>query len=475
MSGHAIIIRGDAAHLSLPDESVDLAAFSPPYFALRSYRDAGEHYDGQIGSEPHPQAFLESLWTVMHEVWRVLKPTGSCFVNLGDKRSGSGGPNGNGGLTGDVVSKLGANDRYATARATAPTLYTRSAYGRAKSKMLLPHRFAIGCEDGLADPDGKGWIVRQDVVWHKRNHLPESVTDRCADAHEYLFHFVKEGRYFAAVNEVREPQLFTGGEGSPHQQRLSGNGVRYREYTSNKADYNPLGKLPGSVWSLASEPLRISEEVKAAYDLPDHFAAFSSELVRRVILGWSPSGVCLECGEGRRPVVAKVDPERHEWAQEQQRNRATPINGGVGKVNLGIPAADREATITHYACPCTPYTDHPGKRVGIAARSGNQLAVDPGNAPRQVSGSLGNAERTGPWREWQLDGWTPPPTRPAVVCDPFGGTGTTAGVARMLGRIGVSVDRSADYSRLSRYFIFRSDRFQKALRRTNEEAQGSLL
>ena len=79
------LIRGDALSLPLADESVDLCVTSPPYFALRSYTDGGEHYEGQIGSEATPQAFLEALWAVTAECVRVLKPSGSLWVNLGDK------------------------------------------------------------------------------------------------------------------------------------------------------------------------------------------------------------------------------------------------------------------------------------------------------------------------------------------------------------------------------------------------------
>lgn len=79
------LIRGDATSIPLADGSVDEIVTSPPYFALRSYTDGGEHYDGQIGSEATPQAFLEALWAVTAECRRVLKPSGSMWVNLGDK------------------------------------------------------------------------------------------------------------------------------------------------------------------------------------------------------------------------------------------------------------------------------------------------------------------------------------------------------------------------------------------------------
>lgn len=240
--GTGTILRADARRIPLADQSVDLIITSPPYFALRSYSEGGEHYEGQIGCEPTPQVFLGSLWAVMHECWRVLKPSGSCFINLGDKRCGYTNGQGKG-------RRFGSGERTVAhvpdGPRSAPTVYGI----RNKSKMLLPHRFAIGCEDGLADPEGKGWVVRQDLVWQKTNGMPESVTDRTRDSHEYVFHLTKRERYFAAVDA--------------------------------------LGRLPGSVWPLSSEPLAIPSAVKEFYELPDHFASFPQELPRKIILGWS--------------------------------------------------------------------------------------------------------------------------------------------------------------------------------------------
>ena len=96
------LVRGNALAVPLADESVDLIVTSPPYFALRSYTDAGEHYDGQIGSEATPAEFIAALLAVTAECVRVLKPSGSMFVNLGDKYAGSGGHN-NGGISTDYI------------------------------------------------------------------------------------------------------------------------------------------------------------------------------------------------------------------------------------------------------------------------------------------------------------------------------------------------------------------------------------
>jgi DNA modification methylase len=451
------LMRADAVRIPLRDESVDLIVTSPPYFALRSYRDMAwvvgpdgqlhpeqVHYRGQIGSEPTPQAFLEALWAVMGECWRVLKPTGSCWINLGDKRAGSGGHN-NSNLSSrwstaplqggkKTLARLDADeaggDAYRATRRNAPERYNQAAFGRPKSKMLLPHRFAIGCEDGLADPEGKGWIIRQDVVWQKLNGLPESVTDRCRDSHEYLFHLTKSERYFSAVDEVREPHTEVSiKRAQPHRAdtgraaregRMNG-GVGPAHTLALEQMNHPLGKLPGSVWPIASEPLILPEAVQQHYDLPDHFAAFPQELPRRIILGWSPSGICSACGEGRRPVVEKtpmvVAPSARRLSAQAEGNASRTATGGT---MTQAPSA----TITGYACACPN---------------------------------------------------TSAPTRPAVVLDPFAGTGTTCGVARALGRYGVGLDLSADYLRLARWRIWQSGHFAKTANRTNRERQGALL
>jgi DNA modification methylase len=129
------LIRGDATSIPLADDSVDCRrSRQPPYFALRSYTDGGEHYDGQIGSEATPQAFLDALWAVTAECRRVLKPSGSMFVNLGDKYSGSG-------------------SKRRTVKAERDGTHARQRFRGdfggvpAKSLMGLPWRYAIGCID----------------------------------------------------------------------------------------------------------------------------------------------------------------------------------------------------------------------------------------------------------------------------------------------------------------------------------------
>jgi hypothetical protein len=339
--------------------------------------------------------------------------------------------------------------------------------------MLLPHRFAIGCEDGLADPEGIGWIVRQDQVIAKLNGLPESVQDRTRDSHEMFFHMVKQERYFSATDEIREPQTggsHTGGDSGKWTETGGDQGSRAR-FGTDPGSYNPLGKLPGSVWSVASEPFIVPPDIKARYDLPDHFAAFvgGTELVRRIMLGWSPHAICLTCGEGRRSVVEKTSIPGSNGGS--RGSRLALANEG-GDRRAGTPRQEQTATILGYSCACTPFTDHPGSG---ERKSGNPLSVSPGDHARSepVSGGVGMNARTGGWREHRLEGWMPPPSRPAVVVDPFVGSGTTLLVANALGRTGVGIDMSASYCRLAAWRA--SQRSEKVVARTWKERQQSLL
>ncbi|HWD45978.1 MAG TPA: DNA methyltransferase [Actinomycetota bacterium] len=137
----------------------------------------------------------------------------------------------------------------------------------------------------------------------------------------------------------------------------------------------------------------------------------------------------------------------------------------------GLPRFNMAATILGYACSCTPFTDHPGS----GERQTRDYQPMPDARPQGTYGrkQAGEYQPVGPWREWHLEGWRPPPTRPAVVLDPFAGTGTVPMVARALGRVGVGVDLKADYCKAARWRV-RHDG-AKAVSRTWAERQGVLL
>ena len=384
MQGKAQVIRGDARRLPLADDSVDLVISSPPYFALRSYQDGGEHYAGQMGSEATPAEFVDALVEVTRECVRVLKPCGSLWINLGDKYAGSAGDQGGKGRQADIHGY-----QYRSGKSDAANLQSaRIEYGwggvRPKSLMGIPWRYALRCIDDL------GLILRAEVIWSKPNGLPESVTDRVRRSHEQWFHFTLQPRYYSAVDEIREAHIYPndlrhlrGGRRSINPDGTDGGG--------NTSTCNPLGKLPGSVWTIPTEPLTVPDHLGV-----DHFAAFPTEWPRRIIQGWSPPGICTACGEGRAPTssTSYVKTRGDSYARGQKG----PVPGHHSWE--GAPNLSKIVAITGYACACPEPTA---------------------------------------------------PTRPSVVLDPFGGTGTTALAALALGRHGITLDMSADYSRLARW------------------------
>lgn len=392
MTGRVVVVRGDAARLPLPDESVDLIVTSPPYFLLRSYVDGGKPYPGQIGAEATPREYLDALLACTREWARVLKPEGSLWVNLDDKYAG-------GGQGGNVGGRLEGGE-YLN-RTTGMARRVPEGF-RAKSLLNLPHRYAIGCTDQL------GLIERATVIWRK-NGLPESVRDRVQREHEYLFHFTKRERYYSACDEIRRPPAAPGRKGGTTA--FGARNVSHDRTATGAYDgQNPLGRVPGSVWDVPTEPLNVPGWVAHARccggrkrpgceDGLNHYAAWPTGLVRPVILGWSPAGICAGCGEGRRPVTTSV------------------------RMLDGVPREDLPA----WSAP---------------------------SAPRRTSDGVGHGRFT---TDRRLAGYACgcpdlcAPTRPAVVLDPCGGTGATALTASVLGRTGISVDLSHDYGRLAQW------------------------
>lgn len=252
------LYKANALDLPLADDSVDLVVTSPPYFGLRSYQDGGDHYDGQIGAEATPAEFVDALIAATREMVRVTKPSGSIWVNLGDKYASSGGHGSQGG-TSQRRGRKSADEWVGRSERNTTGVQTKSLVG-------IPWRYALRCIDDL------GLILRAEVVWSKPNGLPESVKDRVRRSHETWFHFTLEPRYFSGVDDVR--------------------------------DTTPTGRIPGSVWNVATEPLRVPDELGI-----NHFAAFPTEWPRRIIRGWSPEGgVVLDpfSGTGTTALVASV-------------------------------------------------------------------------------------------------------------------------------------------------------------------------
>jgi DNA modification methylase len=393
LPGSVVLLQCDTRSLALPDDSVDLIVTSPPYWALRDYEDDGVAYDGQIGAEASPRLYIESLIDATREWARVLKPSGSMFVNLGDKYAGSDSPNNNGTGSTTLAGTPSIRDRDL---ARIPRARRSFDDVRDKSLIGLPWRYAIGCIDRL------GLTLRSEIIWSKVNCLPESVLDRVKRSHEQWFHLTKSPRYYAATDAIREPYAGDGTVTEKRYRLLQRNTGRALAGITNTAHQrsiargdggpdapNPLGKLPGSVWEVASEPLL----VPAHLNLTDHYAAFPMEWPKRFTAGWSPSGICTRCGEGRR---LRVESERVIGGQHNGRVTMVP--------------------------------NKPDGRAGIR-----------GETKRHVIGHICRCPN--------VDA----PTRRAVVLDPFGGSGTTALVAAAMNRVGISVDMSGDYGKLAKW------------------------
>jgi len=177
---------------SMPDASVNCVVTSPPYFGLRDYG-----HDSQIGLEPTPAEFVASMVDVFREVRRVLRDDGTLWLNLGDSYAGSWGAQGRSGQMSDR-SIISAQQVAAAAKKASRTGSIPTGSGlKPKDLIGIPWRVAFALQDD-------GWYLRQDIVWSKPNPMPESVTDRCTKAHEYLFLLSKSQRYYYDAEAIAE-------------------------------------------------------------------------------------------------------------------------------------------------------------------------------------------------------------------------------------------------------------------------------
>jgi site-specific DNA-methyltransferase (cytosine-N4-specific) len=263
-AGAAALVRGDALALPIASGTVDLVVTSPPYWGLRDYATA-DAKDREVGAEASPAEFIERLVAATAEMARVLRPTGSIFVNLGDKYASGG------------RRSYDPDDR-----STGRTTRRPDDGAPSKSLLGLPWRYALRCMDDL------GLILRSEIIWSKPNGMPESVTDRVARKHEQWFHFVREPSYYADLDEIREahaPQSVARAGRNRFTEDRSQDGVGSPHSARPENACHPAGKLPGSVWEIPTQPLTPPAWVDA-----NHYAAFPIEWPRRLILGWSPPG-----------------------------------------------------------------------------------------------------------------------------------------------------------------------------------------
>lgn len=280
------ILLGDCLDTlkTLPDQSVHCCVTSPPYFGLRDYG-----HDGQIGLEQTPEEYIAKLVEVFREVRRVLRDDGNFWLNLGDSYNAAG-RSGHGTRQG---AKQGTN------RASANgSDHTRPTVANLKPKDLIgiPWMAAFALR---AD----GWYLRQDIIWHKRSPMPESVTDRCTKAHEYVFLFAKSEKYYYDHEAVKEPSVDYLKSG-PRERNIS-KGLRPDEMKALGGGQLPTSESRNrrSVWSIASQPYSGA-----------HFATFPEALITPCILAGCPAdGVVLDpfMGAGTTALVAVKNGRRY--------------------------------------------------------------------------------------------------------------------------------------------------------------------
>ena len=257
------------------DEQARMCVTSPPYYGLRDY--GGE--DSQIGQEQSPEEFIDELVKVFREVRNILTDDGTLWVNIGDSyynyRSDGNYPK-------QTVSK------------TRQDLPTKTPVRGNKLKGLKS-KDLIGIPWMLAFALRKdGWYLRQDIIWHKPNPMPESVRDRCTKSHEYIFLLSKNKNYFYN-NEAIKEQAKDWGTRDRSKGKYHNPGTGLSPHTGLTKSYEKKNKR--SVWTVNKKPYKGA-----------HFATYPPELIEPCILSGSEKGdIILDpfMGSGTTAVVAK--------------------------------------------------------------------------------------------------------------------------------------------------------------------------
>jgi DNA modification methylase len=249
---------------TLPDGFANCCVTSPPYFGLRDYG-----HDGQIGLEEAPEQYIERLVEVFREVRRVLRDDGTLWLNIGDSYAND--------------TKWGGSSGGKHVKA----LHGDTGVGRGKKRTGLKSKDLIGIPWMLAFAlRADGWYLRQDIIWHKPNPMPESVRDRCTKAHEYVFLLSKSPSYFYDHEAVKEPvtastvKRMSSGSAPAMGGTKYGEDDREESRTKSGADYKLTEtRNRRSVWTVAPRPFNGA-----------HFAVYPPELIEPCIQAGCPRG-----------------------------------------------------------------------------------------------------------------------------------------------------------------------------------------
>lgn len=278
-----MLLQGDCLEKlkTLDDGSVQTCVTSPPYWGLRDYG-----VEGQLGLEKTPEEYVHSMVEVFSEVKRVLKDDGTLWLNLGDTYCGGGNNRGN---SSPISAKQGSN-LGATGEVTKYGLHKfKSNTIKPKDLVGIPWRVAFALQ---AD----GWYLRQDIIWHKPNPMPESVRDRCTKAHEYIFLLSKSDKYYFDNEAIKEPAVGAQCGNKKQPRQVPGHIEGTLRTNLHKVTASET-RNKRSVWSVTTKPFRGA-----------HFATYPIDLIEPCILAGSPKGcIVLDpfLGSGTTGVVAK--------------------------------------------------------------------------------------------------------------------------------------------------------------------------
>lgn len=363
MKQHRVLI-GDCIESmrTLQDQSVNTCVTSPPYYGLRDYGMAG-----QIGLEETPAEFIERLVEVFREVRRVLRNDGTVWVNMGDTYASIAGGYAPGGSAGkhDMVSQA---TRGAVLRGTrrSPPVGLKQ-----KDLMGIPWRLAFALQDD-------GWYLRQDIIWHKPNPMPESTRDRCTKSHEYLFLLSKSPRYYYDQDAIKEPVALSsitrmaqdleqqrGSDRVPGKSNGPMKAVRSKRDSFKRDDSKREQPIPGqslgthrpdraeSTWPLDTRNKRSVWTVPTQGFKGAHFATFPPDLIRPCVLAGAPlGGVVLDpfggagttavvaMQEGRKSILCELNPE---YAAMAERRTAAAWLDGAAQMDVFRDTAQHPA------------------------------------------------------------------------------------------------------------------------------------
>ena len=305
-----LILFGDCKETlkQFPRNSAQMCVTSPPYYGLRDYGGETE----QIGQEDTPEQFVDNLVSVFREVRDVLKDDGVLWLNIGDSyynyRPGTGG------LPKQTVSRTSQD---------LPTQCNR----RANKLDGLKEKDLIGIPWMLAFAlRADGWYLRQDIIWHKPNPMPESVKDRCTKSHEYIFLLSKQRKYYYDNEAIKEPVKQDWGKRDRTTGKYHNPGTGLQPHSGLTKSYERKNKR--DVWSVTNKPYKGA-----------HFACFPPDLIEPCILAGSKKGdIILDpfMGSGTTASVALTH-DRHYYGCELHEDYGSLIQKRIRSVPTKLP------------------------------------------------------------------------------------------------------------------------------------------